>query len=270
MSEIVNIENSSYEFEIIIFSQSKDGKVNAAPISKSSIKHLILEDNLIDYGYTGTITFTNFYGLLQKIGVYNSIEESPFIFIRFKNLDFSKAKVECPEVYVLASLGRSSDTGKNIIDKNSTFEFEEYITSKLKRTTIGAESLTNIGSDFLQSNAMTVKERDFAGFTGSTSTLLYNIFSIGASLADIKNLNINIQPESIGLGSLAQLTSVANDTSAYDLTQAFSLYFAFAPQTPYDGNFDLKSPSLIRLEEINKERGVVAKSLASDIKSFFN
>lgn len=254
MSQTVNIENSIYDFEIILFSEGEKGEIKAVPITKSSIKYLEIEDDLNEFGYKGSITFTNFDGLLQKLGVYNSSQEAPYLLVRIKNLDFAgKGIQEDPEIFFLASLGKSSETGKNVTDKNTTFLFEEYIIAKLKRTIATQEIRENLIS------------------TATTpADIIRAILLAGCTKAGMKEGGIDVEIVGTSAGSvnnISEIASVTNNVSFYELVNFAYLYLCFELDEP--GDITLKTPGIIKLENLSKsKRGFKIRPLGNDIKKF--
>ncbi len=64
MSNYVTINNSNYEFNAFLANGADKGSV--FPLPKSIIEYLEVEDNLSFPGLRGTITISNFFGILQK------------------------------------------------------------------------------------------------------------------------------------------------------------------------------------------------------------
>lgn len=244
MSERINIENSLYEFDFVIFSD--DGK-NAVQLNKSSVRYLEIEDNLANIGMVGKIIISNYNGLLQKLNAYNVNTESPNIAIRFKNLDFKAAGTKIiPEVHLLAALGKSTEMSSNVIDRHVAFEFEEKSIVKLKRFYINnpGEVLT------LNQNTEAKPELTISQiFKAYCPEIMQNAEDIKASSSE----------------PLA-VTVLKQGDSAYDIiTKAYD-HLAYDPA---DG--EIKSPGLVQVENVEGklERKLVIKSLAEDITEFF-
>jgi hypothetical protein len=240
MSEKINIENSLYEFDIILLS---DDGTKAVPLNKSSVRYLEVEDNLANIGIVGKIIISNYYGLLQKLNIYNVASESPNIFIRFKNLDFASAGAKViPEVFVLAALGRSSEMSSNVIDRHVVFEFEEKSVVKLKRIKINSpgETIT---------------------YANKPEVTISEIFKKYCP-------EITQKSEDIAASSAPTLPSsiLQFGDSGYDIVKKSYDHLAYDPSYR-----ELKSPGLVQIENVeNKlERKLVVKSLAADITAFF-
>jgi len=240
MSEKINIENSLYEFDIILLS---DDGTKAVPLNKSSVRYLEVEDNLANIGIVGKIIISNYYGLLQKLNIYNVASESPNIFIRFKNLDFASAGAKViPEVFVLAALGKSSEMSSNVIDRHVVFEFEEKSIVKLKRVKINSpgETIT---------------------YANRPEVTISEIFKKYCP-------EITQKSEDIAASSAPTLPSsiLQFGDSGYDIVKKSYDHLAYDPSYR-----ELKSPGLVQIENVeNKlERKLVVKSLAADITAFF-
>ena len=275
MSEIINIENSKYEFEVLLVVRTRSDsnpsgyECKAAPITKSSIKYMEITDDLVNFGYTGTITFTNYFGILQKLGMYNITDEAPFVHVRFKNLDFSATKKIAPSIYFIGSLGRNYETSANVIDKHASFEFEEYMVAKLKRTTVrsvleDASAVVGRG-EYGDFGALGDSRRTPAAHAG---------YLIGQGLS---RSNINV---SVSLGgtptddkiSLQEVGVTENHTTIFDAVQQLSnlLSFTLPADVPPEFN-NYVSPGIIKVQNSPdyKDRQIVVKSLVEEINGFF-
>jgi hypothetical protein len=146
MSQTVQVDNSNYEFEVLLVKEppSKESSssvvsndsIQSIPITKESIRYLEIEDCFTGIGLGGRIIISNFNSFLDQVGIFNVDDNNAGtnIFIRFKNLDFARPGVEAPEIFLLAALSKSDQISENEIDRNNVFEFEEYEIAKLKRT----------------------------------------------------------------------------------------------------------------------------------------
>lgn len=276
MSEIINIENSKYEFEVLLVTRARSDsdpsgyEYKAAPITKSSIKYMEITDDLVNFGYTGTITFTNYFGILQKLGMYNITDEAPFVHVRFKNLDFSATKKIAPSIYFIGSLGRNYETSANVIDKHASFQFEEYMVAKLKRTTVRS---------VLDDASAVVGRGEF----GDLDELVE--FSQRTPAAHARYLisqglsrsNINV---SVSLGStptddkisLMQVGVTENHTTIFDAVQQLSNFLSFTLPADVPPEFNnYVSPGIIKVQNSPdyKDRQIVVKSLVEEINGFF-
>lgn len=278
MAEVINIENSKYEFEILLFKrvidpETKDVDYKAVPITKSSIKLLEIKDDLVNFGYTGTITFTNYFGLLQKLGMFSIEDEAPLISIRFKNLDFEEAKKAAPPVYFIGSLGKNYESSTNVIDKHATFEFEEYSVAKLKRITVESvlESESTDDASIQQDNTgSTTPSLLFGDFTpvDLARRFLNRAFRLLDITSKVRVLGTPIDAI-IGPG---YLDVAQNKYSVFEALQKLSNFLAFTlPDDIPSALSSYVAPGIIKIENTpdNKDREVVIKSLVGEIRDFF-
>lgn len=279
MAETVNIENSKYEFEILLIkrvinSESKEIEYKSLPITKSSIKFLEIRDDLANFGYTGTITFTNYFGLLQKFGMYDIQDEAPLIYIRFKNLDFVEAKKAAPPVYLIGSLGKNYETSSNVIDKHATFEFEEYTVAKLKRITVETVLGTEATEDaFFQQGTSTDPKPSTKISDGYTTPvdLAKKFINSGLKLA---NITANVRVVGTPIDDTAQagdLDSTQNKYSVFEVLKRLSNFLAFTLPDDIPSVFNsYVAPGIIKIENTSdyKNREIVIKSLVGEIRDF--
>jgi hypothetical protein len=279
MAEVVNIENSKYEFEILLIKRvlnpdSKEKEYKALPITKSSIKFLEISDDLVNFGYTGTITFSNYFGLLQKFGMYDIQDEAPLISIRFKNLDFEEAKKVAPPVYFIGSLGKNYETSSNVIDKHATFEFEEYTVAKLKRVTVQTVLQEEaIDSAFFQQGTSTDPKPSTNISDGNLTPVGFaqSFISSGLKLANITTNVKVVGTPTDDKGGAGDLDINQNKYSVFEVLQKLSNFLAFTLPDDFPGIFkDYVAPGIIKIENTSdyKEREIVIKSLVGEIRDF--
>ena len=274
MAETINIENSKYEFDVLLISKvqgstGEDYTYKSVPITKSSIKYLEITDDLINFGYTGTITFTNYFGILQKLGSYNVTDEAPYIYVKFSNKDFASSGVTAPPIYFFGSLGRNTETSKNVIDKHLTFEFEEYLVAKLKRVNV-YNTLSNVAKSDLSFVSGVARASETID---TPATLIKNLIEKGSSLAGITTtVSISGKPieDDVVITEAAQIT---DDTSVFNAVHKLANFLSFTPSSNMPAELsDFSSPGLIKIENTpdNKKRRVIIKSLADDIQPFLS
>ena len=85
MAETVLLDGSNYEFEIFMVNFLENKNYQIVPIAKSNIKYLEITNDLVNMGYVGKVVFTNFYNVLQKLQLFSSSSEAPYMYIYFKN-----------------------------------------------------------------------------------------------------------------------------------------------------------------------------------------
>lgn len=279
MAETVNIENSKYEFEILLIkrvinSESKEIEYKSLPITKSSIKFLEIRDDLANFGYTGTITFTNYFGLLQKFGMYDVQDEAPLIYIRFKNLDFVEAKKAAPPVYLIGSLGKNYETSSNVIDKHATFEFEEYTVAKLKRITVETVLSTEATEDAFFQQGTSTDPKPSTKISDGYATpvdLAKKFINSGLKLA---NITANVKVVGTPIDDTTQagdLDSTQNKYSVFEVLKRLSNFLAFTLPDDIPSVFNsYVAPGIIKIENTSdyKNREIVIKSLVGEIRDF--
>ena len=280
MAETVNIENSKYEFEVLLIARVQSGSNSAGyeyqsvPISKSSIKYLQITDDLVNFGYTGIITFTNYFGILQKLGMYNIADEAPLIHVRFKNLDFATAGKVSPSISFIGSLGKSYETSTNVIDKHASFEFEEYLVAKLKRVNVESTlsdlaRSANTGADFFGLAGVA----QLAETTNTPALLIRGLIEKGSSLAG-STVSVTISGAPIAeTMQLSQAGVTKNSVSIFEAVRALSNFLSFTPPANLPSQLsDLVAPGIVKMETSSdyKQRLVVIKSLAEEIHNFFD
>lgn len=272
MSEIINIENSKYEFEVLLVvrtrsdSDTSEYEYKAVPITKSSIKFMEITDDLVNFGYTGTITFTNYFGILQKLGMYNITDEAPFVHVRFKNLDFSATKKIAPSIYFIGSLGKNYESSPNVIDKHASFEFEEYMVAKLKRITvrsvIDGKGIPILGNLISMLGNLPKTPADHA------------VYLISQGLS-INNINVSVSLSGTPTDDTISLMDAGvteNHTSIFEAVQQLSNFLAFTLPDDVPSQFnDLVAPGIIKVQNSPdyKDRQIVIKSLVDEIRGFF-
>jgi hypothetical protein len=279
MAETVNIENSKYEFEILLIKRvlnadSKEIEFKSLPITKSSIKFLEIKDDLVNFGYTGSITFSNYFGLLQKFGMYDIQDEAPLIYIRFKNLDFEEAKKVAPPVYLIGSLGKNYETSSNVIDKHATFEFEEYTVAKLKRITVETVLSEETMQDAFFQQGTSTDPKPSTKISDGYATpvdLAKKFINNGLKLAKITaNVKVVGTPTD-DTTQAGDLDVTQNKYSVFEVLRKLSNFFAFTLPDDIPSVFSgYVAPGIIKIENSSdyKNREIVIKSLVGEIRDF--
>jgi hypothetical protein len=250
-----NIGNSIYDFEFSLTRIITDGKdaakdkYNFIPISKSIVLYLEVEDNLAKFGCQGRVILNNFYSVLDKAGLGAGINQGVTLFdINFTNLDFDAVKKSTlldKSFQIITQLGLGDDDSKNSVDKNLTFDFEEYAVSVLRQKKVEPNTLT-----------------DNTQLTKLIQTLL-------ATGVDTKQKNLYVQENNfIHKDSLTVPVSqvIKPAQSFYDLISLLYKYLWYS---------DLKSPGILQLENFidpsgeSIQRSFVLKPLFDLIKDFY-
>lgn len=134
-SNISNIKNSIYRFNFSLAKITGDPKTDVyIPIPKGMIRHLEIEDNLANMGYTGSVIFNNFYGILDKLGLGSGISDSTTLFdINIENLEFRGTNLQDNTIQTVVILQNNTDPSNNSIDKSIIYNFEEYSVNLLRQ-----------------------------------------------------------------------------------------------------------------------------------------
>lgn len=258
MSQVVQIDNSKYEFEFFLV-KGKGKADDIIPITKESIKYLEVEDSFANIGYVGKVIFSDFNSILEKIGIFKITDGniSPNFFIRFKNLDFEEINVgNVPEVFLLAALNDNTQTSKNTIDRHAAFEFDEYQVAELKRkSVVGVENIqeliraisSSVTSGFNQATGNGTVQDLIVGLLERTTTLKIQT-SPNPTKADITNLRpICIDPVKTVYQSIMELYN----------------YLSY-------GNDIVNVPGIIKLQNVgNKDRNFFLTPFNQTILKFF-
>ena len=141
MSEtITTLQDTNFIADINFVSVDREsGKSTYLPIDLASVSYFEINDNLIDFGLTGNITFPNWGQLLGKLnllGGQGSTKQSAkgsneqYITINLKDADLP---IDDPGYEFLASAKSSSSLVANAVDVKQTLDFEEDITASLKK-----------------------------------------------------------------------------------------------------------------------------------------
>ena len=266
MAETVLLDGSNYEFEIFLVNTNESSSnFQIVPVSKSSIKYLEITNDLVNIGYIGKVIFTNYYGILEKLQLLTSYREAPYMYIRFKNLDFQSTKSTKDDVYLTASLQKGQEINLNAIDGSLAYNFEELCISKLKRTKVA----------FLKSSNTYFKSQpDLTDSLLGPSTpadLIKGFFLNGLADADIdgtiSTTEVEIQGESNP--EVIQTTAITNITdpdSYYQIIERLYPYLSF--KTKLEGWYE---PGVLNLENDEKtgKRKLIITSMFDHMQKFF-
>jgi hypothetical protein len=267
MAETVLLDGSNYEFEIFLVNTNESSSdFQIVPVSKSSIKYLEITNDLVNIGYTGKVIFSNYYGILEKLQLLTSYREAPYMYIRFKNLDFQSTKSTYDDVYLTASLQKGQEINLNAIDGSLAYNFEELSIAKLKRTKVS----------FLKtpSNTYFEQQPDLTDPLLGPSTpadLIKGFFLNGLADADIdgtiSTTEVEIQGESNP--AVIQTTAITNITdpdSYYQIIERLYPYLSF--KTKLEGWYE---PGVLNLENDAKtgKRKLVITSMFDHMQKFF-
>lgn len=250
-----NIGNSIYDFEFSLtriitdVNDKENSRYNFIPVSKAMVLYLEIEDNLAKFGCQGRVILNNFYSVLDKAGLGAGINQGITLFdINFTNLDFDKVKKSTlldKSFQIITQLGLGDDDSKNSIDKNLTFDFEEYAVSLLRQKKVEPNTLTD--------NTQLTKLIQTLLATG-VDTKVQNLYVQESNFIHDNSLTVPI----------SQVIKPAQ--SFYDLISLLYKYLWYT---------DLQSPGILQLENFidpsgeSIQRSFVLKPLFNLIKDFY-
>jgi len=150
---ISNIKNSIYKFNFSLSKITGDTKTNVfIPVTKGMVRYLEIDDNLANIGYVGTVIFSNFYGILDKLGLGAGISDSTTLFdISIENLDFKGTNIQDNSIQALVILQNNTDPSNNTIDKSIIYSFEEYSVNLLKQQKLTPSTVSGKITDSIYS-----------------------------------------------------------------------------------------------------------------------
>ena len=133
----ITLQDTNFDAEIYIVSVDRTtGESEYLPIDLASVSYFEIRDDLINFGLTGNITFPNWGQLIGKLGlgkasgIKNAGEQ--YIAINVNDLDLP-AEFDTHGYSFIASAKSNSSLMSNAIDVKQTLEFEENLTSLLKK-----------------------------------------------------------------------------------------------------------------------------------------
>jgi len=141
MSEtITTLQDTNFIADINFVSVDREsGESTYLPIDLASVSYFEINDNLIDFGLTGNITFPNWGQLLGKLNLLGGQGSSKkkargsneqYITINLKDADLP---INDPGYDFIASAKSSSSLVANAVDVKQTLDFEEDVTASLKK-----------------------------------------------------------------------------------------------------------------------------------------
>jgi|14_taG_2_1085336.scaffolds.fasta_scaffold00074_9 hypothetical protein len=188
MSEkITTLQDNNFIADVNFISVNKaTGQSSYLPIDLASVTYFEINDNLIDFGLTGNITFPNWGQLLSKLKGFGfqgsgnagvGVEKLPasqassnlerYLTISIKDTNIP---IEEQGYEFLANAKSSSSLSLNAVDVKQTLEFEENLTAVLKQTSW----------DVFSANTDIEKS-----FTGSALNLVGPQFTVGGALLQV-------------------------------------------------------------------------------------
>lgn len=252
MSNLSNINNSLYEFELALVN-TKQGSEVYLPITKGSVEYLEVEDSLAFFGYNGNVKIDNFAGILQQLNILD-VDGINCMYIGIKNNDLAKAEAD-PDSRMgfLALFNQGSESSKNSIEKSLNFNFEEYFVARLKH-----ESIFQIG--------------DKKTLVDTPGKLIHQLLSTSnkesvneiATNSNTKDAFFNLTDENPATLGLCDFYK-AGTTSLYDIIAELYRYLSYTSQT--------KGPGILAAANIIKDgvlqRKFTLQSMATYIQKFY-
>lgn len=156
MSNYVTINNSTYEFNAYLANGVGCGSL--FPVLKSTIEYLEIEDTLAFPGLRGTISISNFYGLLQKLELFEITNDVNVLIIDIINKDADASGALPIKLAFEGILGEAGENSKNIVDRKLTFNFEEFNVGILRNkyiTNANLEGGSGTCSDYIKKVILT-------------------------------------------------------------------------------------------------------------------
>ena len=188
MSEkITTLQDNNFIADVNFISVNKaTGQSSYLPIDLASVTYFEINDNLIDFGLTGNITFPNWGQMLSKLKGFGfqgsgnagvGVEKLPasqassnlerYLTISIKDTNIP---IEEQGYEFLANAKSSSSLSLNAVDVKQTLEFEENLTAVLKQTSW----------DVFSANTDIEKS-----YTGSALNLVGPQFTVGGALLQV-------------------------------------------------------------------------------------
>lgn len=261
MAETVLLDGSNYEFEIFMVNFLENKNYQIVPIAKSNIKYLEITNDLVNMGYVGKVVFTNFYNVLQKLQLFSSSSEAPYMYIYFRNLDFNATKSGSGEIFLTASLQKGQEYNVNTIESSIYYEFEELSIARLKRTKVinTASSTGSILNSSEKSPAQVIKLFFEEG--------IYNSPIMDGTISTDTLIRGTENDKGI-INDITQITNITNQYTYYHVIERLYAYASFK-SAKLEGYY---SPALIQLENDSKSktRRLVISSLLDITQSFFD
>lgn len=178
MSNYVTINNSTFEFNAFLANGTNKGSV--FPLSKSIIEYLEVEDTLSFPGLRGTISISNFFGILQKFELFDISNDINLLVIDISNKDAEAAGALPIKLSFEAIIGEAGENSNNIVDKKLIFNFEEFQVGYLRNRYIENKDLGDgTCSDYIKKVIL----------AGLGETEIKNVFEVEKDTKDILNTN---------------------------------------------------------------------------------
>ena len=144
-----DLQGTTLDSDINIISVTGSGNDRVAdpfPLDISSLRYLEITDSLVDMGLTGVIAYTDYFEILEKIGITKLADKTMYLSVDITDVqlhDIVNNKVDS-NISFISLLETHADLSSNIANKSSVYNFEEVIPALLKKTS--AYDILNGGS----------------------------------------------------------------------------------------------------------------------------
>ena len=218
----VTLQDTNFDAEIYYLVVDNITKHSTyLPLDLASVTYFEITDDLLNFGLTGNITFPNWSRLLDKLklGSSNDIDlnnSEQYIAIKLVDANLPSTDFKENGYEFLASAKSSASLMSNVVDVKQTLDFEEEVTSSLKKisweifseaNTGGLEGLTDFfPSIYLLEELLSLMTNDKSGFSKSlTERGLPASVSSGVKLNSIVSVS---RSESVTSGNNAPSISL--------------------------------------------------------------
>ncbi len=134
-----DLQGTTLDSDINIISVTGSGNDRVAdpfPLDISSLRYLEITDSLVDMGLTGVIAYTDYFEILEKIGITKLADKTMYLSVDITDTrlhDIVNNKVDS-NISFISLLETHADLSSNIANKSSVYNFEEVIPALLKKT----------------------------------------------------------------------------------------------------------------------------------------
>jgi hypothetical protein len=134
-----DLQGTTLDSDINIISVTGSGNDRVAdpfPLDISSLRYLEITDSLVDMGLTGVIAYTDYFEILEKIGITKLADKIMYLSVDITDTQLHNIvnnKVDS-NISFISLLETHADLSSNIANKSSVYNFEEAIPALLKKT----------------------------------------------------------------------------------------------------------------------------------------
>ena len=139
----INIQNTNLDFNVTLVALDEaTGDGTSLSIDIGAISNFEIDENLIDFGITGSITYINWFQIVDKLNVTTGKDRSS-LYIVVDIQDVENSDGVGGKISFVGLMENSGSSGGNIANSKQTYSFEEASTSRLKK--ISVASLGDLG-----------------------------------------------------------------------------------------------------------------------------